>query len=593
MAKRNLRDREIREALEESDDGDFSCDELIDENWLPDYSDTDSDNNNDTNNIDNIYNSDTEDDWDMDEDMDEDEPTALSNVVGSSETNIWTEFSSRQKTFTFTGRSGLQQSIPTDISCLDAFLLFVDKDVIELIVSETNKYAEEYVNKGAVTRFSRKKNWIPTTDFEMKKFLGLLLWMGLVKVGCLKDYWSKDSLYNFSIPGKLMSRNRFQLLLSFMHFSDNNSIVPGDRLAKIKPLLDMLQTRYQSIYVPGENIVIDETLIPWRGRLLFRQYIPNKAHPYGIKLFKLCSTEGFTWSLQIYSGKSSSGLKEVGLAKRVCEDLIIDLKGQGRTLYVDNFYTSYELARSMLDQKTHVVGTLRANKKHLPKEVMVAPIKKGEVVAREDPNGIVVLKWKDKRDVRMLSTKHAPIMVSTTDGARNPEEPSTSRGARRNRRATEKPLAVLEYNKGKAGIDLSDQMASYSNTLRKGLKWYRKLAIELLLGLSVVNAFTVYKAATNKNINIRTFRERIAKDLLNLTSPQPVSQSKHIIRKRVDENNKTIRRACALCYAEAKRKFSRKEARKNIKRTTTYCPQCPNTPQLCIDCFPKYAHLKN
>ncbi|XP_054744498.1 uncharacterized protein LOC129248912 [Anastrepha obliqua] len=110
----------------------------------------------------------------------------------------------------------------------------------------------------------------------------------------------------------------------------------------------------------------------------------------------------------------------------------------------------------MLDQKTHVVGTLRANKKHFPKEVMIAPIKKGEVVAREDPNGIVVLKWKDKRDVRMLSTKHAPIMVSTADGARNPEEPSTSRGARRKRRATEKPLAVVEYNKEKAGIDLSD-----------------------------------------------------------------------------------------------------------------------------------------
>ncbi|XP_054747936.1 piggyBac transposable element-derived protein 4-like [Anastrepha obliqua] len=382
------------------------CDDLIDENWLPNDSDTDSDNNNDTNNIDNIYNSDTEDDWDMDED----EPTALSNVVDSSETNIWTEFTSRQKTFTFTGRSGLQQPIPTDISCIDAFLLFVDNDVIEVIVSETNKYAEEYVNKGALTRFSRKKNWIPTTDFEMKNFLGLLLWMGLVKVGSLKDYWSKDLLYNFSIPGRTMSRNRFQLLLSFLHFTDNNSIVPG------------------------ENIVIDETLIPWRGRLSFRQYIPNKAHPYGKKLFKLCATEGFTWALKIYSGKSSSGLREVGLAKSVCEDLII------------------ELARSMLDQKTHVVGTLRANKKHFPKEVMIAPIKKGEVVAREDPNGIVVLKWKDKRDVRMLTTKHAPIMVSPTDGARNSEEPSTSRGARRKRRATENPLAVVEYNKGKQAL---------------------------------------------------------------------------------------------------------------------------------------------
>lgn len=154
MAKRNLRGREIREALEGSDDdSDFSCDDLIDENWLPDDLDTDSDNNNDTNNSDNIYNSDTEDDWDMDED----EPTALSNVVDSSETINWTEFSSRQKTFTFTGRSGLQQSIPSDISCLDAFFLFVDNDVIELIVSETNKYADEYVNKSAVTRFSRKK----------------------------------------------------------------------------------------------------------------------------------------------------------------------------------------------------------------------------------------------------------------------------------------------------------------------------------------------------------------------------------------------------------------------------------------------------
>ena len=35
-------------------------------------------------------------------------------------------------------------------------------------------------------------------------------------------------------------------------------------------------------------------------------------------------------------------------------------------------------------------------------------------------------------------------------------------------RANEKPEAVIAYNKGKSGIDLSDQMASYGTTLRKG-----------------------------------------------------------------------------------------------------------------------------
>ena len=57
--------------------------------------------------------------------------------------------------------------------------------------------------------------------------------------------------------------------------------------------------------------------------------------------------------------------------------------------------------------------------------------------------------------------------------------------------ATLKPLAVVEYNEGKCGMDYSDQMVSYATTIRKGIKWYRKLGIQLLLGISVVNALTV------------------------------------------------------------------------------------------------------
>ena len=67
-----------------------------------------------------------------------------------------------------------------------------------------------------------------------------------------------------------------------------------------------------------------------------------------------------------------------------------------------------------MKQKTHVIGTLRSSKKNTPKEVMAAKLKRCEMISREDENGIVVLKWKDTRDVRMLSTKHKPVFVEVT-----------------------------------------------------------------------------------------------------------------------------------------------------------------------------------
>ena len=122
-------------------------------------------------------------------------------------------------------------------------------------------------------------------------------------------------------------------------------------------------------------------------------------------------------------------------------------------------------------KKTHLVGTLRANKKDILKEVLNAKLKRGKIVAKEDQDGVVILKWKDSRKVRISTTKHVPVMVPVARHANHFD--STEIVQRRNqksRKATEKPLAVLAYNRGKRSIDLSDQMASYVTTLKKGVK---------------------------------------------------------------------------------------------------------------------------
>ena len=151
-----------------------------------------------------------------------------------------------------------------------------------------------------------------------------------------------------------------------------------------------------------------------------------------------------------------------------------------------------------------------------------------------------------------------------------------------------KPLAVVEYNEGKCGIDYSDQMVFYAITIRKGIKRYRKLGIQLLLGISVLNALTVYKIPTRKNINIRIFRQLLVAKLLELsenTKNPCFRRSRHNTAVRKNDSGRSIRRACKPCYANKRRRMDRTKAQKNLKKTVTYCPNCADQPRLCIECF--------
>jgi hypothetical protein len=58
----------------------------------------------------------------------------------------------------------------------------------------------------------------------------------------------------------------------------------------------------------GEIISVDKSMIPFRGRLIFRQYILNKTHIYGVKFFKVCGSNGYTYKIIIYKCKQPSCL---------------------------------------------------------------------------------------------------------------------------------------------------------------------------------------------------------------------------------------------------------------------------------------------
>jgi len=64
----------------------------------------------------------------------------------------------------------------------------------------------------------------------------------------------------------------------------------------------------------------------------------------------------------------------------------------GRCLYIDNWYSSVELAEKLLKENTHMVGTLRANRRRNPPDVIGKKLKKGDLIAQQSNSNIVVLK---------------------------------------------------------------------------------------------------------------------------------------------------------------------------------------------------------
>jgi hypothetical protein len=226
------------------------------------------------------------------------------------------------------------------INPIDCYRHFIIDEIIDLIVRETNRYAEQYLQAHEISRRSIYREWKPTTQEEMLKFFRIIIEMGSVQLPQLNHYWSSSQLYGLEIIRRAIQRERFELLLKFWHFSNNNNKNSNqDRLFKLKPLSDLLKERFSSVYMPGAVISIDESMILWRGRLLFRQYIPGKAHKYGIKMYKLAATHGYTWNYVIYTGEQESTVG-VGHAQTVVMNLLDGLDGCYRTVVADNYFTS-------------------------------------------------------------------------------------------------------------------------------------------------------------------------------------------------------------------------------------------------------------
>jgi hypothetical protein len=69
------------------------------------------------------------------------------------------------------------------------------------------------------------------------------------------------------------------------------------------PLVTAVNNTFKNYKISEYIVVIDEPVVPFRGKLTFKQKILGKASKYGMRLFKLCDSEGNMYDVKLYDGK--------------------------------------------------------------------------------------------------------------------------------------------------------------------------------------------------------------------------------------------------------------------------------------------------
>lgn len=95
-------------------------------------------------------------------------------------------------------------------------------------------------------------------------------------------------------------------------------------------MVDLLVFKYKRAYIPEESLCIDESVIPFIGRLSFRR----KRHRYGVKIFKLCVHDAFTVDFRIYVG--TEAVQGLEVSTKIVMELTHEYLNFGRTIYTGN-----------------------------------------------------------------------------------------------------------------------------------------------------------------------------------------------------------------------------------------------------------------
>jgi len=126
-------------------------------------------------------------------------------------------------------------------------------------------------------------------------------------------------------------------------------------------------------------------------------------------------------------------------------------------------------------------------------------------------------------------------------------------------------------------------MASYSSPLKRSLKWYKKIAFDILLSTSVLNALSLFKSVTKNSMKITIFKEEIIKAFLHKPDISAISFPNQNYNFVNSPDAKKKKKMCQKCYSTISEALGRRATLNKTRKVLTRCDKC--NVFMCRDCF--------
>ena len=256
----------------------------------------------------------------------------------------------------------------------DFLELLLDETLIGMLVDNTNKYARCSAYKD--TR--RGKEWRDVDVAEMKLYLAIVFYMGVVRVPSRQHVFDPAGLFAQEWVFSRMSKTRFDAISRCMHSDAPWDLSPQERERKNKAdpfwqtdkFCERLCENFMHYWMLGQCADLDECSCGFRGKHKCRCFNPAKPHKYHFKMFSWnCSETGYCFCFYWYRGKEEQRPPDVPATLWPITKLTTKVINSQRriqrnnfVLTTDNWYTSLHEGIFLARHGIHCCGTLRANR---------------------------------------------------------------------------------------------------------------------------------------------------------------------------------------------------------------------------------------
>ena len=280
------------------------------------------------------------------------------------------------------------------------------------MAEQTNKYAALSQRKSGTV----DSNGEDTNAEEIQADIGILIYMGLVDLPEIEDYF-QDDFCVCPIVRQAMTLKRFEKLGQYLHLNDeeerpDQQNADFDILYKARPALDLMD-KFTQAYIPGCELAVNEAMIGFKGRFFLKQYLPGKPTKWGIKAWGVDdSTNGYLLKCDIYKRKKKFDKKTFYYGNKLYNNLQ-KISGENSIIFISTIFSAPKiLSKCYWNKKCIAVAIQGQNWPTEFRKPIVLKLKRGESrkMQHEDVTAVV---WQDKRVVPLLSTNFNP----RTDGS--------------------------------------------------------------------------------------------------------------------------------------------------------------------------------